>query len=677
MNVKFSPTVLTLWRWLPLPVVARTMIKKTVYRLSRSVRKLTTEHTVSPSIRVTRKTPIGRRDFLVFGIIDWDFRVQRPQHLAREIARMGNTVFFIEPHFNDESHPGYSIRRIADQDEVMIVRLLLSGSPQIYFKGPSAEQLKQLEGGMTMLMQDWGIEASAVIAEHAYWTPIVTALPNSIGIYDCMDHHEGFGGVPDELVALEHCILERSDLVVVTSAWLEDWGMKRSIRTEVIRNGCDFEYFALAPTNIYQPTKGRKVIGYYGAIADWFDVELVKAVSLAHADCEVVLVGADTVGAKKALASFNNVSLLGEQPYTHLTHFLYGFDVCLLPFQNIPLTQATNPVKVYEYLCSGKHVVCVDLPEISQFGELVFKGKSHQEFVKLVGKCLDQPPTNEQIALRQAFASSQTWNHRAQQFMDSLSNIRWPSMSVVVLTYNNWSYTEACLKSVLNTSDYPGRLEVVVSDNGSTDETIERLKEWQVRDSRLKLVLNGTNLGFAAGNNAGLGVASGDFLVMLNNDTVVTRGWLLTMWRHFQQTPLLGLLGPVTNNIGNEAKVSVHYDKPDDMPAAAREYTLPRMKQVFPIRTLAFFCVMLPRNVLNTVGLLDEQFGAGFFEDDDYCRRVEHHGYTLACAEDVFVHHHLSASFDQVPNFARRSLFEKNKAYYESKWGSWDPHQYR
>jgi GT2 family glycosyltransferase len=220
-------------------------------------------------------------------------------------------------------------------------------------------------------------------------------------------------------------------------------------------------------------------------------------------------------------------------------------------------------------------------------------------------------------------------------------------------------------------------LEVVVSDNGSTDETIERLKEWQVRDSRLKLVLNGTNLGFAAGNNAGLGVASGDFLVMLNNDTVVTRGWLLTMWRHFQQTPLLGLLGPVTNNIGNEAKVSVHYDKPDDMPAAAREYTLPRMKQVFPIRTLAFFCVMLPRNVLNTVGLLDEQFGAGFFEDDDYCRRVEHHGYTLACAEDVFVHHHLSASFDQVPNFARRSLFEKNKAYYESKWGSWDPHQYR
>jgi GT2 family glycosyltransferase len=77
------------------------------------------------------------------------------------------------------------------------------------------------------------------------------------------------------------------------------------------------------------------------------------------------------------------------------------------------------------------------------------------------------------------------------------------------------------------------------------------------------------------------------------------------------------------------------------------------------------------------VGGLDEQFGMGFFEDDDYCRRVEQAGYAIACAEDVFVHHHLSASFDQLKAAAKQALFEKNRALYEAKWGAWSPHRYR
>jgi GT2 family glycosyltransferase len=74
---------------------------------------------------------------------------------------------------------------------------------------------------------------------------------------------------------------------------------------------------------------------------------------------------------------------------------------------------------------------------------------------------------------------------------------------------------------------------------------------------------------------------------------------------------------------------------------------------------------------------MDEAFGIGFFEDDDYCRRVERAGYGIACAEDVFVHHHLSASFDKLGADRKRQLFERNKVIYEAKWGPWVPHEYR
>ena len=67
----------------------------------------------------------------------------------------------------------------------------------------------------------------------------------------------------------------------------------------------------------------------------------------------------------------------------------------------------------------------------------------------------------------------------------------------------------------------------------------------------------------------------------------------------------------------------------------------------------------------------------GFFEDDDYCRRVQAAGLRVACADDVFVHHHLSASFDKLKAEAKKQLFDRNRAIYEAKWGPWLPHEYR
>jgi GT2 family glycosyltransferase len=103
----------------------------------------------------------------------------------------------------------------------------------------------------------------------------------------------------------------------------------------------------------------------------------------------------------------------------------------------------------------------------------------------------------------------------------------------------------------------------------------------------------------------------------------------------------IGLVGPVTNNIGNEAKIDIQYSNMEQMIQISKAYTYKHVGQLFPLRTAAFFCVMMSRIVYERIGVLDEEFGLGFFEDDDYCRRVEEENFKIMCAKDVFIHHHL------------------------------------
>ena len=107
------------------------------------------------------------------------------------------------------------------------------------------------------------------------------------------------------------------------------------------------------------------------------------------------------------------------------------------------------------------------------------------------------------------------------------------------------------------------------------------------------------------------------------------------------------------------------------------EISLANQGRLREMKTLGFFCVAVPRRVVEEVGLLDERFGLGYFEDDDYCRRVESAGYQIACAEDVFVQHRMGAAFSQLAANQRRELMERNQRLYEEKWGSWTPHRYR
>ncbi|MEW9571394.1 glycosyltransferase [Rhodanobacter sp. Si-c] len=620
--------------------------------------------------------PDDRRDVFVWAVIDWHFRIQRPQHLSRELARAGHRVFYVSNDFIDHDEPGFAVESLDGTGRLFRIRLHLKGCPAIYHAVPTPDVQQQLRAGVGQLLAWTRSRACLSLVQHPYWLETARILPNRRLAYDCMDHHGGFADNSPDMLGRENELMRTADLLVVTSDWLYEEAGKYNPRCLMVRNACQYDHFATRPARVFRDKRGRKVIGYYGAIAEWFDLDLLEKVAQRHADCLVLMVGADTAGAQQRLRHLTNVEFTGEVPYAELPYYLHGFDVCLLPFQVIPLTLATNPVKVYEYLSAGKEVVSIALPEIRQFGDLVRTGDGHAAFLAAVDEALRVTPDPDAIVRRQRFAAGQTWAHRVHDLMQGVGALPEPRVSVVVVTYNNIDLTRTCLYSLERYSDY-ANLEVIVVDNASADDTPAYLTEWAAAGKDRHLILNPDNRGFAAANNQGLAAASGDYLVLLNNDTHVTPGWIATLVAHLRQSRTLGMIGPVTNNIGNEARIDISYDDMDGMLHAAADYTTRHAGQLTPLRTAAFFCVMMPRAVYEKVGSLDEAFGIGFFEDDDYCRRVEQAGWTIACADDVFVHHNLSASFNKLKQERRQALFEQNKAIYEAKWGAWSPHKYR
>lgn len=628
-----------------------------------------------PDVRLAPQSP-QQRDFFLWAVIDWHFRIQRPQHLARELAMAGHRVFYVSNNFIDRAEPGFSIEALDTEGRLFQVHMHLAGSPVIYHAAPDETQREQLRAGIGLLLAWTRSRSCASLAQHPYWLETAQVLPNQRLVYDCMDHHGGFADNTQAVLARESELMRIADLLVVTSDWLRHEAGQHNPQCLMVRNACQYEHFCHQPAEVFRDPRGRRVIGYYGAIAEWFDLDLLEKVARRHPDCLVLLVGADTAGAQQRLQRLDNVEFTGEVAYAKLPYYLYGFDVCLLPFQVIPLTLATNPVKVYEYLSAGKDVVSVELPEIRQFGDLVRTGADHDGFLAALDAALHAPADPKLVARRREFAAEQTWTHRVCDLVQGIDALPRPKVSVVVVTYNNLDLTKVCLDSLDRYSDYPD-LELIVVDNASTDDTPAYLRSWAAAGGNRHVILNPDNRGFAAANNQGLAAATGEYLVMLNNDTHVTPGWVATLVGHLRRTPTLGLLGPVTNNIGNEARIDIRYADMEGMLQAASDYTARHAGLLTPLHTAAFFCVMMPRRVYETVGELDEAFGIGMFEDDDYCRRVQQAGWTIACAEDVFIHHHLSASFNKIKQEKRQAMFEQNKAIYEAKWGTWEPHKYR
>jgi len=313
------------------------------------------------------------------------------------------------------------------------------------------------------------------------------------------------------------------------------------------------------------------------------------------------------------------------------------------------------------------------MPELEPYRELLYFASTPTEFATQLDAAVNEVDP-ELVARRVALARENTWTARVATLQDAIRDVH-AKVSILVVTYGNRELTRLCLDAVFRTTLYPN-FEVIVVDNASTDGTPEMLEEIARRNDRVRVILNRTNLGFAAANNQAIRVATGDVLVLLNNDTVPARGWLMRMLRHLED-PKIGLVVAVTNFSGNESRIAVPYTTLEGMPAFADEYVRANAGKVFDIHVAAMYCVGLRRDAYETIGPLDEEFTVGMFEDDDYSYRARRAGLRVVCAEDVFVHHFGQASFGKLPKEEYDAIWRRNRQHYERKWGPWRPHSGR
>jgi GT2 family glycosyltransferase len=249
-----------------------------------------------------------------------------------------------------------------------------------------------------------------------------------------------------------------------------------------------------------------------------------------------------------------------------------------------------------------------------------------------------------------------------------------PEASIVVVSFESALYTRMCLETVLfNTADQA--FELLVVENGSTDGSREYLEALAGRDARVTVIANEENRGFPAACNQGLEAAKGDCLVLLNSDTLVAPGWLARLRSHLSAEGV-GLVGPVTNRIGNEAEIVTDYGTYGDFLREARARAGSAQGKSFEIETVTMFCLAMRRGAYETIGPLDESYGIGTLEDDDYSLRARRAGFGLRCAEDVLVHHFGEGSFGELFGDGEYSrLLERNRNRFEQKWGeAWKPY---
>lgn len=247
--------------------------------------------------------------------------------------------------------------------------------------------------------------------------------------------------------------------------------------------------------------------------------------------------------------------------------------------------------------------------------------------------------------------------------------------SIVILARNQLEYTKKCLESIGRCTDVP--YELVIVDNGSTDGTAEYLAEFRASRSKpdacraVKVVRHEANLGYAAGNNSGMAVSEGAYVCIMNNDIVVTPGWLDRLTRLAEYDPRIGIVGPMSNRVsGQQLAQGVSYDQDllRGLDGFAERWAGESERRYETAPRLVGFCMLVKRAVIERIGGFDDGFGIGNYEDDDFCIRAAVAGFRAVIAKNCFVHHFGSRTFSG-ERINYEALMAENWEVFKQKWG--------
>ena len=194
----------------------------------------------------------------------------------------------------------------------------------------------------------------------------------------------------------------------------------------------------------------------------------------------------------------------------------------------------------------------------------------------------------------------------------------------------SWNQSKLAIKCLESIKKYSKKYRVIFVDNCSDKDEFDKIYD-VLKTMPHKLIKNTKNLGFVKATNQGIYFSSAPFIVFMNNDTEAAPNWLEK------------LNAPLKNNVGLSG--------PRTTTKNSWQGRWPEKPGIFILKDgsmLAFFCTMLRRDVIEKVGYLDECFGVGFGDDDDYCLRANNCGFKLALVQDLVIPHHHRSTFKKL-----------------------------
>ena len=257
--------------------------------------------------------------------------------------------------------------------------------------------------------------------------PLVRHLKADKVIYYCVDEWSAFSFLDEKLMRkLEESQIAQSDLVITSAEKLYLNKRHLNSHTYLLPHGVDSEFFSKARSKATEiPLELRNmrppIIGFWGLIHEWIDLQLIRQIALHNPEWSVVLVGKIGVDCGP-IRNMPNVHLLGPRQYESLPGFAKQFTAAILPFMVNRLTENVNPIKLREYLAAGLPVVSTALPEVRPYGEVVRIGETSEEFIKQLEIAVND--TSEESARRRVEAvATESWLARVEQLSDLISKI--------------------------------------------------------------------------------------------------------------------------------------------------------------------------------------------------------------------------------------------------------------
>jgi len=367
----------------------------------------------------------GERAFVILPMSDWHVRRQRPQHLAAALASMGYPCLFVNPHLGLEYSRPFAFDpkpRITWLDPRLAeLHVHLPAEHELSTRPLYPEETERIAAAILEALAGLGVSEGAILAGQPVWRDAGKSIRSKLGfplIYDCHDLLCGFGRVPPGVVSMEEELIDVSDYVLFSSNYLETTQLARNpalrSKSALLRNA-----YAPGPAQSAPAMPDRPpVVGYAGALDHWFDADAVAAAAERHPNVRFAILGKVESRPIRRLGRFSNVELTGEVPYRETRERTARWSAALIPFKVMPLTLATDPVKLYEYFSDGLPVISSRLPEVERFGNLVYIADTPDRFADEVERALREEPALRDR--RKIAVASETWTNRANRILELL-----------------------------------------------------------------------------------------------------------------------------------------------------------------------------------------------------------------------------------------------------------------